>query len=59
MTKKQALAQYKELFLPNIIAKYGKKDLIAIREDWKAYTDSLCRNGFITEKQCAFWCSPL
>jgi hypothetical protein len=58
MTKKEALIEFKEYFLPEVIKQYGEKDIIAKRECWNNYTDSLCKDGLITQKQYNNWMNP-
>lgn len=55
MTKKTALS----IFLsevPNY--PYLQNDKIALREAWNVYTDNLCKNRRITEKQYNNWANP-
>jgi hypothetical protein len=54
MTKAQALKQFKETHAE--LLKSGDK--VAIRTAWNDYTDMLCKNGDITEKQYDTWTSP-
>ena len=35
-----------------------KTDTIAKREDWSYFTDSLCKEGYITMKQYESWSCP-
>ena len=54
MTKKQALAEFREHYLPHI----PKWDAIAKREAWNNYTDALCKDRLITSKQYETWTNP-
>lgn len=58
MNKEQALREFKEVHLPYIIDRYGKDDRIAIRTAWNDYTDMLCKEGQITDKQYSNWDNP-
>ena len=55
MTKAEALEDFREYIRPMIVKKYGSNDKPAIREAWNNYTDFLCKNGLITEKQYNTW----
>ena len=57
MTKKEALADFKENILPSIEKQYGK-DKVARCEAWNNYTDTLCKDGHITAKQYHNWTNP-
>lgn len=56
ITKAQALSQFKE-FNKDFLTKY-KDDIPAKREAWNNYTDSLCKDGQITERQYNNWSNP-
>jgi hypothetical protein len=63
MTKTEALAYFKEHILPEVDKQYppdkrGRPDGPARREAWSNYTDSLQREGQITQKQCDTWIGP-
>ena len=47
MTKKDAEKIFKENFLTEL----NKKDKILIKTEWNNFTDSLCKDGQISEKQ--------
>ena len=59
LTKKQALAVFKgqlkenERFYNLIV-----KDKVALRESWNNFTDSLCKDELITERQYDTWSQP-
>lgn len=59
MTKKEALSEFKELFLPIIKAqeKNGVDHIMRI-EAWSNYTDALCKEGQITSNQYNNWTNP-
>jgi hypothetical protein len=58
-TKAQALEQFRynwkcaTLSNPNL-----KGDSIAKREEWSYFTDSLCKEGYITMKKYESWSNP-
>ena len=37
---------------------YRASDKVALREAWNNYTDSLCKDGLITERQYETWSNP-
>lgn len=37
---------------------YRASDKVALREAWNNYTDSLCKDGLITERQYETWTNP-
>jgi hypothetical protein len=53
MTKSQAINLFKREILPEVIKKYGKNDLPAIRTAFNDFTDTLCKNGDLTPLQYA------
>lgn len=54
MTKREALDQFKELYLPLI----PKDDIVMKCEEWNNYTDGLCKDGLITMRQYETWDNP-
>lgn len=56
MTKVQAVANFKETHAD--FMKKNKKDKIAIKTAWNDYTDSLMKNGDISENQNSNWSQP-
>lgn len=54
MTKLQAVKLFKMEILPFM----DKCDKVAIRCAWNDWTDSLCKNGEITESQYNKWSNP-
>ena len=54
MTKKQAELFFKEETLLDL----DKKDKILIKTEWNNFTDSLCKDGQISEKQYNNWDYP-
>lgn len=53
MTKKQAIELFNEIFGDS----FGD-DIIAKRTAWNDFTDSLMKDGEITEKQYDTWTQP-
>ena len=51
LTKREIKKRFKEDMLPAIISIYGKNDKTAIRTGFNDYTDMLCKEGVITQKQ--------
>ena len=59
LTKKQALTVFKdELKVNQESYNLIVKDKVALRESWNNYTDSLCKDGLITEHQYETWANP-
>lgn len=58
MTKRDALAQFRALVMPELLKRYGRGDVTAQREAWNNYTDALCKDGSITRAQCDTWTNP-
>jgi len=58
MTKKQALDEFKEHYIPSLDKIYGKDDVTARREAWNNYTDSLRADKKITNWQYENWTGP-
>jgi hypothetical protein len=54
MTKKEALAEFREYILPFI----PKGDIPAKCEAWNDFTDGLCKDRRITSKQYDTWVNP-
>jgi len=52
------LANFKRDVYPVVVEVYGLKDKTAMRTEWGTYTDSLCRDGSITERQRKTWLNP-
>ena len=56
VTKVQILREFKDVvkgYAPEM-----RKDAPMMREAWNNYTDSLCKDGIITESQYNNWTSP-
>ena len=53
ITKREALREFR-----SAIGTTLNSDVIAKREAWSNYTDSLCKDGLITEKQYREWTNP-
>ena len=61
ITFDQACEIFREDILPYVIERYesdGIKDGPARRETWNNWTDSLCKNGQISDWQYANWSHP-
>ncbi len=61
MTKVQAIQEFKDYTLPSVKEQYeqdGKKDSGARTQAWDWFTDSLCKDGAITESQYMRWTTP-
>lgn len=58
MSKKDALREFKQFVLPEVVAKYGHYDKPAINEAWNDYTDGLQKDGLITATQYNNWTNP-
>jgi len=58
MIKTVAVANFKRDIYPVVVQVYGLKDKTAMRTEWGTYTDSLCRDGSITERQRKTWLNP-
>jgi len=59
VTKPQALAIFNEEWA-NVVAAgvFRKDDKPALRESWNNFTDSLCKDGMITDHQYNTWAQP-
>lgn len=61
MTKQQAVQEYREHVLPLVKQQHeqdGRRDRGARREAWGVFTDALCKDGRITERQYMTWIGP-
>lgn len=58
MTKAEALAEFRELYIPELNKQYGKDDVIARRTAWNDYTDYLRTDDRISEKAYENWTNP-
>lgn len=61
MTKREAEKLFCEDILPGVKEQYeqdGIRDLPARCEAWNNWTDMLCKEGQITEKQYMHWRQP-
>ena len=56
MTKAEALKDFRLLY--KTFTNYRKGDVVAKRTEWNDWTDSLCKEGLITEKQYENWGQP-
>lgn len=57
MNKSQVLRHFREYIAPMVREQYGR-DAIAMREAFNDYTDSLCKEGVITNHQYNTWTNP-
>lgn len=55
MTLREARKYFREHLAPSVIARYGKNDKAAMRIAFNDWTDSLHKNGEITERQYNNW----
>ena len=55
MTKAEAMKEFRSLYRA---WGYGKGDEVAKRTMWNDWTDSLCKDGQITQKQYENWGQP-
>jgi len=61
MTKQEAYQEWREYYLPELQVRSeagGLLDKPARRESWNSYTDWLCRDKRITERQYNTWGHP-
>jgi Na+-transporting NADH:ubiquinone oxidoreductase subunit NqrF len=59
MTKAEAVSQFNELWKNKVnLYPHIMNDDAMKSEDWNNYTNMLCKNGVITEKQYNSWDSP-
>ena len=58
-TKAQVLEQFRYNWKVATLANPALRgDTIAKREDWNNFTDALCQDGMITQRQCDTWSNP-
>ena len=53
LTKKQAIIMFKEIAMS-----IPSHDKPMLREAWNNYTDSLCKDGEISDRQYSTWSNP-
>ena len=58
MTRDDAIKEFKRNILPLLRAEYGH-DIPAVRQAWNNFTDTLRRDGLITDHQVNTWVSPV
>ena len=51
MTYSEAFTNWNESIRPEIVEQYGESDTVALSESWNDYTDSLCKDGELTDLQ--------
>lgn len=54
ITLKEAFAAWELDIKPDVIRQYGSNDYAVIAESWNDYTDTLCKDGEMTELQCQY-----
>ena len=57
MTKQEAVRLFR-YELEQLLNRYGTKDKPKIRQAWNVYTDMLCKDGEITQRQYDTWINP-
>lgn len=58
---KEAFEQWESEIKPAVIRQYGQDDVPALSESWNDYTDSLCKDGQLTDLECHYcpaWDEP-
>ena len=58
MTHQQAMRRFRREVIPGVVSRFGLKDKPACRQAWNDYTNSLHRDGEITERQYNTWTGP-
>ena len=58
MTKIEAVKLYKQSNAEFIKECKSRKDRVMLWEDWNNWTDGLCKDGVITERQYRNWSNP-
>lgn len=58
MTKKEALARFREEVMPHVLLRYGKRDRVALAEEWNNWIDYLHSEGLVSSKQRDGWLNP-
>ena len=56
MTKAEAIKDFRMLY--KYFGGFRRGDVIAKRTKWNDYTDQLCKDGLITQKQYENWGQP-
>jgi len=51
LTDEQVINMFEDGILPHVVEQYGKDDEVAIRTAFNDYTDALCKDGLISDKQ--------
>jgi hypothetical protein len=54
ITIAQAFEQWENEIKPAIAEQYGEDDATAMSESWNDYTDTLCKDGQLTDLQCHY-----
>ncbi len=58
MTKSEAIQEFEEQHLSQLVESFGTDDGPAFAEAWNNFTDNLHRNGDITTWQLSNWLHP-
>lgn len=58
MTRNDAVREFTEAILPDVLKRYGPHDKTAIRTAWNEFVDGLQKDGRITERQASTWLGP-
>ena len=59
MTRLEAIREFNETIRLEVIRQYGKTDKPAMRQAWNDWTDALCKDGRITQRQYDRWLGPV
>ena len=58
MSYEDAVAEFQAEIEPLVVARYGRDDNVALREEFNNWTDYLCKDGRITSNQYNTWDNP-
>ena len=58
VTKSQILSDFKEYILPCLLEVFSENDIVAKREAWNNYIDSLQKDGVVSKSQANNWSNP-
>jgi hypothetical protein len=58
LTKVEAVKQFKESYKEFIQEMKSKKDITALNTQWHMFTDGLCKDGLISQRQYENWMTP-
>ena len=57
MTKREAIVEFRDIF-GSLLIKGRNRDQPAIDQAWNDWTDGLCKDKRITQKQYSTWTHP-